>query len=82
MANPLTHVQKAKIHEDQASVFDALARAKRLEANAEKQLLTPASTETQRRAVIALYDQALRYCQLSESHTAQQADEAGQVDPP
>lgn len=80
MANPLTHRQKAKIHEDEASVFDALAKAKRQEGNAAKQLLDSNSTEPQRLAVIALYDKALYYCQLSESHTVQQADENAAAD--
>lgn len=80
MANPLTHRQKASIHEDQSNVFDALAKAKRLEGNTAKQALTSGSTEPQRLAVIALYDKALYYSQMSESHTVQQADETAAGD--
>lgn len=81
MANPLTHAQKADMHGDEASVFDSLAKAKRSDAKAAKQALTAQSTETDRLAVIALYDKALYYCQMSESHAQQQADEAAQPDP-
>jgi hypothetical protein len=74
MANPLTYRQKAKIHEDQSSIFDGLAKLKRQEGNAAKQTLDSNSTEPQRLAAIALYDKALHYCQMGESHTTQQAD--------
>jgi hypothetical protein len=80
MANPLTHRQKAKIHEDEASVFDALAKAKRQEGNTARQALDSNSTEAQRLAVIALYDKALYYCQMGESHAVQQADETAAAD--
>lgn len=74
MAKPLTFRQQAKIHEDEASIFDGLAKLKRQEGNAAKQALDSNSTETARLAAIALFDKALYYCQMSESHTTQQAD--------
>lgn len=74
MANPLTYRQKAKIHEDVASVFDGLAKQKRQEGNAARQALTSESTEAERLAVTELYKKALHYCQMGESHTVQQAD--------
>jgi hypothetical protein len=84
MANPLTYRQKAKIHEDESGIFDALAKAKRQEANTARQALDSNSTEQSRLAVIALYEKAIYYCQMGESQTAQQlldtaaADAAGE----
>lgn len=80
MANPLTHRQLASIHEDEVSVFDALAKAKRQEARTAKQALDANSTEGQRLACIQLYDKAIYYNQLSASHQVQQADETAAAD--
>jgi pantothenate kinase type III len=74
MAQALTFRQVAGIHGDEAGIFDGLAKAKRNEARALKQTFDSNTTEAVKLQCIALYEKAIHYYQMAESHTQQETD--------